>query len=256
MYILECELDARDADAILEGYLEHGALSVAVLGASETGFNQRVQVMAQTRSWFRAQGFSGSPRRLLKSEWQAGLSGREESQELVPGVRVSVDSYGAFGDGAHPTTRVCAQFFVEYVRERIPNSVLDVGTGTGILGILAATLGAQDVTAFDFDPDAVKRARKNVRKNRVRVQVAQADVMTFLGGPYEVVFANLHTDLIQQCMPQLIRYVAPGGVLFLSGIAEKWGVEMTAFLSTFESICVVEKRLVEGWWGFWVKRLG
>jgi len=134
-------------------------------------------------------------------------------------VVVSLDPGPAFGTGLHPTTRRCLELLEECVR---PNDrVFDVGTGSGILAIAAAQLGAQSVLAVDVDEVAVRAARSNVAMNDLseRVAVAEGSADSPLAAAsYDVVVANIIARVILQIAPDLAAHLAPGGRLIAAGI--------------------------------------
>jgi ribosomal protein L11 methyltransferase len=141
-----------------------------------------------------------------------------ESVRLWPGeVEVVVDPGRAFGSGTHETTRLVLRELDRRVRggER----VLDVGCGSGILGVAALKLGAQHVRAIDVDPDVVPVARENARLNRVasRMSVSTTPVER-VRGTFDLVLANIETPVLVRLAAPLAARVAPGGTLVLSGV--------------------------------------
>ncbi len=138
-----------------------------------------------------------------------------ETPDLGPGdLAIVVDPGMAFGTGSHPTTQLCLVALEEYVRPGM--AVADVGTGSGILAIAAAKLGASVVAASDNDPLAVTVAAENAAVNGVSVAVAE----TVPPGPYSVVVANILADVIIGMAGSLAELTAPGGVLIASGIID------------------------------------
>lgn len=142
-----------------------------------------------------------------------------------PGQSVVVIDPGlSFGTGQHPTTAFCLEQVVACRPRHRPRSLLDIGTGSGILAIAAAKLGYQPVEAFDFDPEAVRVARENIRFNEppVPVRLRTADVRRLRPAPparrFDVVCANLLADLLMTTAPHIAGTVAPGGTLVLAGI--------------------------------------
>jgi ribosomal protein L11 methyltransferase len=121
-----------------------------------------------------------------------------------------------FGTGHHATTRLCLELLQEIdVRRR---RVIDVGTGSGVLAIAAALLGASSVLAADHDPDALLNARENVALNgATTVEVRDADVRTLEAPPADVVLANLTAAVLQRTAATLRGLVAAGGVAIVSG---------------------------------------
>ena len=162
---------------------------------------------------------------VIKPTWEPfSPSGREIVIEIDPGM--------AFGTGQHPSTRMCLEAIDGLlIKERPVGSwrVLDVGTGTGILGIACAKLGAGRVLCVDNDGQATKIARENVRINRVeeRVTVTGQDVAE-LTEPFHLVVANLTAKILIEMYPHLVRLVGPGGDLVISGIIEQNRPEIEA----------------------------
>jgi len=132
---------------------------------------------------------------------------------------IYIDTDLAFGTGLHATTRFMVQL-IERCQGRFRN-FLDIGTGTGILAVIAAKCDAEDITAIDISPEAVKVARSNFIKNQcARVNIRVADASKIMGKrQYDFVCANIITfDLIQMA-EKLISLVKPGKYLAVSGIS-------------------------------------
>ena len=121
-----------------------------------------------------------------------------------------------FGTGHHATTRLCLELLQEI--DLCGRRVIDVGTGSGVLAIAAARLGASSVLAFDNDPDALLNARENVARNgTTTIDVREADVMALDAPPAHVVLANLTAALLQRTAHTLRGRVAAGGIAIVSG---------------------------------------
>jgi ribosomal protein L11 methyltransferase len=153
-------------------------------------------------------------RLVIRPTWR-----RHRSQ---PGeVVVALDPGMAFGTGLHPTTRLCLAL-VESLADRgvlAGTRVLDVGCGSGILGIAAAKLGATVVVGLDPDPIAIEATVANARRNRlVRRVRARRGTLPSGEGPFDVVLANLIASLLVELAPGLRDELVPGGTLIASGI--------------------------------------
>jgi ribosomal protein L11 methyltransferase len=133
--------------------------------------------------------------------------------ELDPGM--------AFGTGLHPTTRLCLEALERYIRPGV--RVLDVGTGSGILALAAARLGAASVLALDISSVAIEAAQANVRANGLeeRITVRFGSLEESSNECYDLVVANIIARVIADLAPALVGALIPGGVLIASGIIEE-----------------------------------
>jgi ribosomal protein L11 methyltransferase len=122
-----------------------------------------------------------------------------------------------FGTGHHATTRLCLQLLQEVAVAG--STVIDIGTGSGVLAIAAWKLGAAQVTAIDCDPDAVDSARENIERNHAVVDLLTSDLSGYAGPPACVVLANLTSAALQRHAAELRRLVLEDGALILSGFA-------------------------------------
>jgi ribosomal protein L11 methyltransferase len=132
-------------------------------------------------------------------------------------VEVVLDPGMAFGTGSHATTSLCLAALSDVLGARAGATVLDVGTGSGLLAIAAHKLGAGRVVANDNDPVAVDVARENAALNGAAVALT-LDPVERIGGTFDVVVANILANVLVELAPALCAKVAPGGVLLLSGI--------------------------------------
>ncbi len=144
-------------------------------------------------------------------EWISYLG--EEGEKIV-----SLDSSMAFGTGEHETTRMCAELLQDYLKEG--DVVLDVGCGSGVLGIAAAKLGAKRCYLSDLDPIAVKSATHNALKSGVseKVVVSQANLLDGADLKADLVLANITAEVLALLAPAASGALKEGGVLILSGI--------------------------------------
>lgn len=149
----------------------------------------------------------------------------------APGeVVIELDPGMAFGTGLHPTTQLCLEALEDIVRPG--QTVFDVGTGSGILAIAAAKLGAASVLAVDNDSVAVEVAQANVNASGLAavVRVEHGSLPVEGGGTYDVVVANIIARVIIELAPALAAVTAPGGTLITSGILDVRADDVTAAL--------------------------
>lgn len=155
----------------------------------------------------------------------------------------------AFGTGDHATTMTCLRMLCD-TAETMPEkwSAIDAGCGTGILGLAAAALGASDVEGFDFDPLAVRAAKENVTLNPgCRMKIKRIDIHDWNATRvYDVVMANLFSDLLIASASKLADAVRPGGSMILSGILRTQYPEVEAALTALN--LRIERTVFRGKW--------
>jgi len=159
----------------------------------------------------------------------------ETDKDTVSDVIV-IDPGMAFGTGAHETTAMCAQALEDVIDAS--SVVLDIGTGSGILAIVAAKCGARAATGVDIDDDALRSASENVERNGVSQQVSliRGDVTVETvrellisangGARFDIVCANLTSGILKQLLSASTALTADGGRLILSGILEEERADM------------------------------
>lgn len=174
-------------------------------------------------------------------------------------VVLTLDPGMAFGTGLHPTTRMCLEQLELRTREGM--HVLDVGTGSGILAIAAAKLGAASVYAIDNSTVAVESTRANTGMNDLsdRIQTVlgvldQAEAAR-LAGHYDLVVANIIAHVIGSIAPQLAQTLAPTGLLIVSGIIEarRHDAEDPLLEAGLE---LVEQVMIDDWMALVLKKRG
>jgi ribosomal protein L11 methyltransferase len=150
---------------------------------------------------------------VIKPTWEPY---EPKENELI----VELDPGMAFGTGSHPTTSMCVEFLDEHLTPE--TVVLDIGTGSGILAIVAAKLGANEVIAVDLDPVAVKVAIENVKQNKVEttVQVLEGNLLDKVKTKANLVVANIIADIIIAGADDMVQALADGGHFLASGIIE------------------------------------
>jgi ribosomal protein L11 methyltransferase len=169
--------------------------------------------------------------------------------QAAPGdVVVRLDPGMAFGTGTHPTTQLCLAAIEDYLRPG--GAVLDLGTGSGILAVAAAKLGAASVLALDIDPEAVRAAQENAALNgvggAVRVELGSLSPALFTT-PSSLVICNILSSIIVRLLGEgLAQAVAPGGVLILSGILESQAGEIKQ-AALKAGLSVAEQRQMGEW---------
>lgn len=134
---------------------------------------------------------------------------------------IEIDPGMAFGTGTHPTTALCMAMLETYITPGV--SVLDVGTGSGILLIEAAKLGADHLAGVDLDPDAIHIARQNLVRNAVpkqRYTLQSGHLLSMVDATYDIVVANILAEVILELLDQVRRVLRPGGIFICSGIIE------------------------------------
>lgn len=160
--------------------------------------------------------------------------------EITPGL--------AFGTGEHETTRLCLRAIDRFIQP--DDRVLDVGTGSGILAIAAAQLGARTVVAVDVDEMAVDSARENVARNGVahRVRVYQGGIgHAAVCGRFRLIISNIDTRTLIECLAPFARLLEPDGVWILSGVLNVEAETMVQHL--FEHGFTLTAQTVMGeWW--------
>ena len=152
-------------------------------------------------------------RTVIKPTW-------EEYEAKAGEIVVELDPGAAFGTGQHATTSLCIRALEDLVRPGM--TVFDVGTGSGVLAIVAAKLGAKRVEAVDFDPVAVRVARENVRQNGAEdvVRTERSDLLKSVAGEADLIIANIIADIIVRLFGEVKGSLAAGGTMLLSGIIE------------------------------------
>lgn len=130
---------------------------------------------------------------------------------------IEIDPGMAFGTGTHETTAMCVGLIEKYYQG---GSLLDVGTGSGILAIAAARLGAKGIVAVDIDPDAVRVAQENVAHNGLTdaIDVREGDLLQGLSQRFQFAVANILAPVICMLAAPLKAHLLPGGKFICSGI--------------------------------------
>ena len=145
-----------------------------------------------------------------------------ELYDPQPGDKIiEIDPGMAFGSGTHETTGMCLELLEEAMKGG--ESVIDVGTGSGILAIGAAMLGAKDVLAIDIDPTAVRVAQENIEHNGLtdKIRAVEGNLLASSDGVCELCVANIIADVICMFAAPLNDHIVPGGLFICSGIIKE-----------------------------------
>jgi len=162
-------------------------------------------------------------------------------------VCLAVDPGLAFGTGSHPTTHLCL-LWLEQQTHLLNRSLLDYGSGSGILAIAAKKLGCNPVVGTDIDPQAMVAARSNAEINAVDITFALPDdAVPMLGADarYDIVMANILANPLQVLAPALVQRIRPGGQIVLSGVLSRQADEVIATYSQWLSLTVWRES--DGW---------
>ena len=251
-------LDAMPEDVLVKAYFEEGASTpetlafvrarLSELAHMDLGFDlgsleftrETVHEQDWAENWKRYyKPFRAGERIVVKPSW-------EPYEPFPEDLVIEMDPGMAFGTGTHETTYMCLQMLERYVR---PGSAcIDVGTGTGILAIAAAKLGARDVLAIDLDEQAVVVAKENIRKNGMEQVVhAQAgDLLKDSIGKADVIVANIIADVICFLCGPAKKHLFPGGAFICSGIIREREEDVLRALR--QAGYAVDCRIARGEW--------
>ena len=180
-----------------------------------------------------------TPRIVVKPPWEGW-------QTRAGDIVIDITPRMAFGTGTHETTRLCIQLLEAHLEPS--QSVLDVGTGSGILAIAAAKLGASPILALEIDEDAVENAEENIAQNhvedRVSVYAGSIDILDLQR--FDCILANIDKQTLKHLVPKLKPYMKPGSKLILSGILTSEKSDMETFL--YSTGFRILEALQEGEW--------
>jgi len=225
----------------------------AVISKLKTQKTVRVEVYTETEQEAQKikDQFGGSIRKLVHQNWAAIteperppirirssviISGsrdedaRESLQKEFPSRHIiQIPADMAFGTGDHATTSTCLRFMTDIAKERNQLGenwqMLDLGCGSGVIAIAARMLGAHSCHGMDFDPQAVKVAKRNVKRNGVnRVKMTETDVLKWKPeSRAPVVVANMFSTILQQAFPIIVQAMEKDADLVVSGILnDQW----------------------------------
>jgi ribosomal protein L11 methyltransferase len=172
------------------------------------------------------------------------------SDELI----IELDPGMAFGTGTHPTTVLCIQALEHTVQK--DDTVIDVGTGSGVLSIAAGLLGAKKIQALDLDQVAVDSARLNCKLNKVQnvVTVSQNNLLDGIEGPVDLVVSNILAEIIVRFIDKAYEVLKDNGTFITSGIIQNKKQEVKDALQK-AGFVIDETMVMEDWVAFIAKKV-
>jgi len=183
----------------------------------------------------------------IKPTWKAYNEGKDE-------IVIHLDPGMAFGTGTHPTTAMCIQMIETYLK---PGSTfLDVGTGSGILMIAAARLGADSITGIDTDEVAIQVAQQNLAKNNIdpgRCNLLCTTLDKTDPTPCNFIVANIIAQVIVDILPAISIRMAPDTITILSGIIKERKIDVSAALEA-NHLFVIHEEYRDEWVALAVKK--
>lgn len=232
-----------------DAFLERAADLLAALAGGEPEMLWRWQA---DEDWSRRWRQGLAPRRVGRRVVVAQPWNADEADAGLDDVLVVIDPATAFGTGEHATTRGALRLMESVLAggER----VLDVGTGSGVLALAAAGLGARAVLAVESDPTAMGNATENLDRSpwRDRVALVNAEVdPAYLSGHrgdgFDLIVANVLSGVLVPLLPSFAAALAPGGAVILGGILESEAEGVRA-AAVDAGLAVASVDREEGWW--------
>ena len=184
--------------------------------------------------------FKVTDRIVVCPSWRSYAARKDEIIiELDPGM--------AFGTGTHPTTALCIRLVEQFMTREM--RFLDIGTGSGILMITAAKLGAIKPAGIDSDPVALEVAESNLLRNNIPADgfsLAEGDLVDTVDRPFDMIVANILAEIICNLVPDIPPILAPNGILIVSGIIVDKEAMVLTKLHAF-GFKIIETHHLEGW---------
>lgn len=188
------------------------------------------------------------PNIVIKPAWQ-------EYDNVDNKTVIEIDSDISFGTGAHETTRTCAELLKVYSESMNLDTVtcLDIGTGTGILLLVAAHLGIKKLVGIDIEEYAANQAKINCENNQIDAEIICGDLDTDFNEIAQLIVANLTVDPLKILLPQIGRKLDDQGILIISGIIDDRYDEIMPYIK--KDWHIIEERVAGPWHTFALKKL-
>ena len=163
---------------------------------------------------------------------------------------IEIDSDISFGTGSHETTKTCAELLKDYSVSMELDKVtcLDIGTGTGVLLLVAAQLGIKHLVGIDIEEYAANQAKINCANNKVHAEIICGDLDRDFNGKANLILANLTVDPLKILLPQIGRKLEDNGILIISGIIDERYDEIFPYIT--EHWHIIEERVAGPWHTF------
>ena len=176
------------------------------------------------------------PNLIIKPAWQ-------EYDNVDHKTIIEIDSDISFGTGAHETTRTCAELLKSYSESMDLDTVtcLDIGTGTGILLLIAAQLGIKHLVGIDIEEYAANQARINCENNHVSAEIICGNLDSDFNGTAQIILANLTVDPLKILLPQIGKKLDDQGILIISGIIDDHYDEIMPYIEA--NWHIIEERI-------------
>lgn len=183
------------------------------------------------------------PNLIIKLAWQ-------EYDNVDHKTIIEIDSDISFGTGAHETTRTCAELLKSYSESMDLDTVtcLDIGTGTGILLLIAAQLGIKHLVGIDIEEYAANQARINCENNHVSAEIICGNLDSDFNGTAQIILANLTVDPLKILLPQIGKKLDDQGILIISGIIDDRYDEIMPYIEA--NWHIIEERIAGPWHTF------
>ena len=168
---------------------------------------------------------------------------------------IEIDSDISFGTGSHETTKTCAELLKNYSVSMELDKVtcLDIGTGTGVLLLVAAQLGIKHLVGIDIEEYAANQAKINCANNKVHAEIICGDLDRDFNGKANLILANLTVDPLKILLPQIGRKLEDNGILIISGIIDDRYDEIMPYI--YKHWHIIEERVAGPWHTFALEKL-